>query len=50
MEVGKRWRLARGGGWQEIEIGKRWRLARGGGWQEVDVDVIIKKLNIQGQH
>jgi len=31
MEVGKRWRLARNGDWQEVEVGKRWRLARGGG-------------------
>ncbi len=39
MEVGKRWRLARDGGWQEVEVGKRWRLARDGGWQEVEVDL-----------
>ena len=37
IEIGKRWRLARGGDWQEVEVSKRWRLARGGDWQEVEV-------------
>src|SRR6266498_5047501 len=37
MDIGKRWRLARGGGWQEVEIGKRWRLTKDGGWQEIEV-------------
>src|SRR6266511_487058 len=34
VEVGKRWRLARDGGWHEVEVGKRWRLARGHGVYE----------------
>ncbi len=32
MEISKKWRLARGGGWQEVEVSKRWRLARDRGW------------------
>jgi len=44
MKISKRWRLAKGGGWQEIEVGKRWRLARAVNLGKDTIKFVQKKI------